>query len=132
MDLFHYYGGDLQISAQGDLLLANQSQTGVQRLYRRLLTSPLLADAAGNPQASPDYIFHPNYGAGIGRRIGAPTDIPGATATIRAQTRLEAAVSQTPPPKVTLATFNGGVAADIQYNDAQSKTAQYLNFDVNF
>ena len=131
-DLFHLYGGDLQISAQGDLLVTSQSNTGVQRLYRRLLTSPALSDSAGNPQSSADYTFHPTYGAGIGRRIGAPTDVPGALAVIRSQVRLESAVARNPEAQVFAAAFPGGVSVDVRYNDAKTNQPQTLNFDVNF
>lgn len=129
-DAFHFFGNDLSISATGDLLLATPSDTGVQRVYRRLLTNPALNDQNGNPVASPDYTWHPTYGAGVPRKIGSPGNVPVTTALIRGQMLLESAVARSPAPKITLTQVDTVVSAVIKYTDAQQKTPQFLEFDI--
>lgn len=129
-DLYHFWGGDLAASANGDLLLADPTTTGEQRVLRRLLTNPQLIDASGNVQASADYTFEPSYGAGLPRQVGLPVDIPGTTATIAGQMAQEQAVSQSPAPVIAVTPIQSGVNAFIQYNDAASQTPVVLNFDV--
>jgi hypothetical protein len=131
MDCFQYYGEDLQVSATGDLLLASQSDTGVQRVYRRLLTNPQLKDQSGNSIASPDYTWHPTYGAGVPRKIGSPGNVPVTTALIRGQMLLEKAVARSPAPTITLTQVDTVVSAVIKYTDAQQKTPQFLEFDIS-
>jgi hypothetical protein len=130
VDVNHFFGEDLSISATGDLLLADQSTTGVQRVYRRLLTNPQLKDQSGNAIASPDYTWHPTYGAGVPRKIGSPGNVPVTTALIRGQMLLESAVARSPTPKITLTQVDTVVSAVIKYTDAQQKTPQFLEFDI--
>lgn len=130
-DLFHYYGGDLSASPSGDLLLADQTTTGEQRVYRRLLTNPALADASGNVIASGDYLAEQDYGAGVQRYIGSPDDVPSVRATIRGQMLMEDAVSQNPAPVITLNPGLNGLSALIQYTDADTATPQFVEFDID-
>ena len=53
------WGGDLTINATGDLQLSTGTQLGQQRVLRRLLTN------------AADYIWQPDYGAGLGQFVGA-------------------------------------------------------------
>lgn len=129
-DLYHYWGNDLSASATGDLLVADQSTTGEQRVLRRLLTNPELKDDAGQTQASGDCIFHPKYGAGLPRLVGSPVDVASAQAMISAQLAEDQAVSKTPAPVIELTTFQNGISAFIQYNDAATKKPVILDFDV--
>lgn len=131
IDCFHYYGNDLVVSPSGDLALANQSTTGTQRVYRRLLTNPSLSDTAGNPIASPDYTWHPNYGAGIPRKVGSPGNVPATRALIKGQMLLESAVARQPAPQIALTQVNNVVSSTIQYIDASTATAQFVSFDLN-
>lgn len=131
VDVYHYFGDDLTASATGDLLLASPSDTGVQRVYRRLLTNPQLSDPNGNPVASPDYTWHPTYGAGVPRKVGAPGNVPVTTALIRGQMLLEAAVAPSPAPVIQLTQVETVVSAVIKYTDSQQKTPQFLEFDIN-
>jgi len=127
----HWYGGDLSASASGDLLLADQPTTGTQRVYRRLLTNPALSDSAGNPVASPDYTWHPTYGAGVPRKVGSPGNVPVTRALIRGQMLLESAVARQPAPSITLTQVQGAVSSYIQYTDANTATPQFVEFDVS-
>jgi hypothetical protein len=131
VDIFQYYGGDLSASATGDLLLADQPTTGTQRVYRRLLTNPQLSDANGNPVASPDYTWHPTYGAGVPRKVGSPGNVPATRALIKGQMLLEAAVAPQPTPQIGLTQTNNAVSAVIQYTDANTATPQFVSFDTS-
>lgn len=117
-DLYHYWGNDLTVSATGDLLAVEGSVRGQQRVLRRLLTNP------------GDYIFHPDYGAGLPARVGDTLDIPKLRALIRGQMLLEEAVSSTPPPEITLQPIANGVSCRIQYTDAASGEPVVLSFSL--
>lgn len=129
-ELHHYWGEDLSASATGDLLVADQTTSGEQRVLRRLLTNPQLVAPDGEVQASADYTIHQEYGAGIPRLVGLPVDIAGTAALIASQMALEDAVSQSPAPQVELTTITDGLNAVIRYNDAATATPVVLNFDV--
>jgi hypothetical protein len=130
-DLFHYYGGDLSVSASGDLLLADTTATGTQRIYRRLLTNPQLSNSSGNSVASADYTWHPTYGAGVPRKVGSPGNVPATRALIKGQMLLEAAVAPSPAPVINLTQTNNAVSAEIQYTDANTATPQFVSFDTS-
>lgn len=137
-DLFHIWGGDLVAGpsvgasdAQGDLLTtptdhaqslgsaANLSNPTIQRLLRRLLTNP------------GEYIWQPDYGAGLSRFLGQPLNKPAMTAVIRSQIFLEAAVAQSPAPVVTLtAQKDGSVFCHILYSDAATGKPTPLSFSI--
>lgn len=130
-DVFHWYGGDLFASPSGDIALSDIPTTGTQRVYRRLLTNPQLLDSAGNVAASPDYTWHPTYGAGVPRKVGSPGNAPATRALIRGQMLLESAVAPQPAPAINLTQQNNTVSAAIQYTDANTATAQFVSFDIN-
>lgn len=129
-DLNHYFGGDVSVSSGGDLALASGTLRGQQRVLRRLLTNPALKDANGNVLAPGDYIFHPDYGAGVRRMVGQTTDLEAIRSVILAQMLLESAVARTPPPSVSVTQIDGGVSANIQYVDASDGSNVVLAFDV--
>ncbi|MBV8049006.1 MAG: hypothetical protein JO171_17790 [Paludibacterium sp.] len=118
-DLYHYMGGDLTTSPTGDLALASGVERGKQRLLRRLLTNP------------GDYLFEPDYGAGLGSEVGAVSNPAQVAARIRGQLALEACVAADPPPAVTLRADNDTLSVDIQYTDAPSGEPTTLSFDVS-
>jgi len=130
MDVFHYYGGDLSVSPSGDLAVADQSTTGVQRVYRRLLTNPQLNNVTGTAVASGDYTAHPTYGAGLPRKVGSPQSIASTEALIKGQMYLESVVTRNPAPTITLTPVNNVLSAAIQYQDANTSTPQFLEFDI--
>lgn len=130
-DISHYYGGDLDLSPTGDLLVADETTTGEQRVYRRLLTNPALTDRSGQTTASADYIFHPDYGAGVPRYVGQPTDIGAVKSLIRTQIGKEAAVAQSPAPVIDVQSSENLLTTVIRYNDAESKQPVSISFDAN-
>lgn len=130
-DLNHYFGGDVSQSATGDLLKIDGTTQGVQRVLRRLLTNPALRDSSGNVVAAGDYIFHPDYGAGLPRMVGDTIDIAKIKGAIKGQILLESAVARNPAPAIDVVAITGGVSVSIRYNDAQTGAPAALDFDVN-
>ena len=122
-DLYHYIGSDLSTSSSGDLLSVSDTVLGQQRVLRRLLTNP------------GDYLFHPDYGAGIAQYIGQLVDVPKITALIQGQLFLEEAVSRSSQPVINVTPINGGITGgifvEIQYEDAVTGNPVNLNFNVN-
>ena len=118
-DLNHFFGGDLSISSAGDVAQAASLTRSQQRVLRRLLTNP------------GDYVFHPDYGAGLGQYIGQTLNIPAITAVIRSQIFLEDSVLRTPEPAITVAVISGGLSVHIQYTESDSGVSSVLSFDVS-
>lgn len=117
-DLAHWFDQDLQVSATGDTLTIDGTLLGQQRVLRRLLTNP------------GDYIWEPTYGAGLPAYVGQALDAGSLQALILTQMLLESAVSQTPPPVVTVKAITGGVFAQILYVDSDTGKQVNLSFDV--
>lgn len=117
-DLYHYVGGDLSTSPTGDLMPVSGVERGRQRVLRRLLTNP------------GDYIQHPEYGAGLGRKVGESVNVGEWTALIRGQILLEECVARNPAPQISLQLIDGGVSVNIAYTDAPSSQPVTLGFDV--
>jgi len=122
-DLSQYVGGDLAPSSTGDLQPAGGVLRGQQRVLRRLLTNP------------GDYIFHPDYGAGLPEWVGQPLDVARLTALVRGQILLEDAVAKTPAPVIAVTPVpvsgGGGVFVRIQYIDAASGQSATLQFNLS-
>ena len=118
-DVSHLWGEDLAISATGDLALASGTQLGQQRVLRRLLTNP------------GDYIWQPDYGAGLGQFVGQTVNAAMITAVIRSQIFRETAVARTPEPVIDVTTSSNGIVyVHIRYVDAASGSTQILSFSV--
>ena len=121
-DLNHYIGGDLAATAGGDLAPIDGTTRGQQRVLRRLLTNP------------GEYIFHPEYGAGLPQWIGRIADLAQMSGLIRGQMLLEDVVAKSPEPVVDVRpiprTSGGGFAVSITYTDAATGKAETLSFDV--
>lgn len=117
-DLYHMMGGDFDVSPVGDLRPVNDRERGRQRILRRLLTNP------------GDYLFHPDYGAGLGKKVGENIHPGEWRALIVGQMLLEEAVSSSPPPQVRLSLIEGGVSVSVSYTDALTDTPETLRFDV--
>jgi hypothetical protein len=122
-DIFHIWATDLATSATGDLVVATGTTLGQQRVLRRLLTNP------------GDYIWHTDYGAGLGRFVGSPANETQITAIIRSQIFHEATVAETPAPIINVQISPAGalstVYVDIRYTDSSSGQTQMLTFSVS-
>jgi hypothetical protein len=117
-DGYHNFGQDLVASANGDLLTADSLLESEQRVLRRLLTNPS------------DYIWHPEYGAGLPAKIGDPFDVATIESIVQSQMFLEESVVRTPPPDVEVASFPNGMYVNITYTEADSDQEVVLNFPV--
>lgn len=117
-DAAHYFGSDLAVSANGDVLLAEGLTESKQRVLRRLLTN------------QNDYLWQPLYGAGLPAYIGQPLDEPAIGALIKSQMYEEANVSHDPEPQVTLTLIPNGISAQIAYTSVESGEPVLLSFDV--
>jgi hypothetical protein len=84
------WGADLSVGPTGDISVA-PVQTEVQkRIVRRLLTNP------------GDYIWHMDYGAGLGTYVGEPFSSKSIENVILDQIRHEALIAATPSPVVQI------------------------------
>ena len=111
------------IGSTGDVALAKGPLLSQQRVLRRLLTSP------------GDYIWQPDYGAGLGRFIGQPVNTLQIKAVIRSQIFKEATVASRPEPSIDVQVAPGGatgtVYVSIRYVDADSNETQVISFSVS-
>jgi hypothetical protein len=117
-DLDHTYGSDLSISANGDLLTADSIALSEERVLRRLLT---------NLQ---DYIWQPDYGAGLPEKVGDPFDVSTINAIIVGQMFLEQSVARDPAPVITVQSFPNGMFANIAYTEQDSGFPVVLNLPI--
>lgn len=117
-DIYHYVGGELSTSPAGDLRPVTGTERGKQRILRRLMTNP------------GDYVFHPDYGAGLGKKVGQNVNLNEWKGLISGQMQLEDAVASDPAPSVSISLVDGGVSVTISYTDSTSNTPETLSFDV--
>lgn len=118
-DLSHEFGAELATGPTGDLALVAGVTLGRQRVLRRLLTNP------------GDYIWQPDYGAGLAQFVGQPVAAERIRAVVRSQIFKEAAVARTPEPVIEVqAGSDGRVLVAIRYADAPSGETQLLSFPV--
>lgn len=119
LDLSHVWSSDLSASSGGDLATVTGSEAGQQRVLRRLLTNP------------GDYIWQPDYGAGLGSYVGEPVSPATIAATIRSQMYKEASVAHDPEPVIDVQAGPGGtVYVHIRYADTDTGNGQVLTFSV--
>ena len=115
------WGGDLALTPAGDLVIADGTELGIERVIRRLFT----------PQRS--YLWEPGYGCGLLAKIGSPTPARTILGLVRSQMFQEAAVAQNPAPQIDvreIPTGSGKQVVDITYQDAASGGPMLLSFDV--
>lgn len=118
-DIGHDFGGDVRLSPTGDLSRVQGNIRSAERVYRRLLTNP------------GEYIWHPNYGAGLPKRVGGLVDVAEIRALIRSQMLLEPSVSQSPPPAIVVSEIPNGVSVSISYVALPDKQPTALSFSVS-
>jgi phage baseplate assembly protein W len=121
-DEFHWWGQDTQFSAAGDDLLASGVAELNQRMVRALLTPP------------GSYIWHPTYGAGLGRFVGhalSPEEFAEIKALILAVVMVEPDVQKQPPPSIAYqADATGLLSVTINYIYAPTGVPQTLSFNT--
>lgn len=100
-DLHLDFGTDLNFAPNGDVQLAEGATLTNQRLARRFFTNPQQTDASGIAFASADYLFHPDYGLGLGRfvdTLGNRTTQRQVELLMAGQARSEAMIAPLPIP----------------------------------
>ena len=120
-DLAHWFGSDIQPSSAGDLSTVSGTIRGEQRVLRRLLTNP------------GDYLFEPNYGAGLPQYIGKQLDIAKLQALCVSQMLLEDTVAKSPAPVVKIKQAPNdftSISVQINYNDQPTLTPVVLSFSL--
>jgi hypothetical protein len=122
MSIAHWYGNDIQLAPNGDVAIASGIDRVSQRLLRVLLTS------------AQDYIWHPTYGIGAGKYVGAALS-PGVLAALKAKFRgqilTDPDVGTNPLPTITFDTSQPNLlGVTIQYTYRPSGQLQTLNFNV--
>jgi hypothetical protein len=106
-DLFLEWNEDFIVDNTGDLLVVDGDVATRQRLERRLFT------------AVHDYIWHPEYGAGLPQKIGDPWTASEIEAIVTSQINLEASVAPSPPVQISVGEIvPGEVVIGVFYHDA--------------
>jgi hypothetical protein len=123
MDIGHQWGGDLDVSSSGDLASVSGSPALTQRVLRRLLTN------AG------DYIWSPNYGAGLAAYVGSVSSYGDIMASVRAQMLLEPAVASLPAPTVTVVrtggSGNGTIELTTTFTEASTGSKSAISLPIS-
>jgi phage baseplate assembly protein W len=118
-DLSHQFGSDLTIGPTGDLAYVTATQLGQQRVLKRLLTNP------------GDYIWQPDYGAGLAQFIGQPAQANQIRAVLRSQVFKEPVVARTPEPVIDVQFDDTGTfSVQLRYADAATGQTQVLSFSA--
>ena len=121
-DISNNFGEDMVLSSTDDLLNVSDLELSKQRVLKRLLTNP------------GDYIWHTDYGAGLGRYVGdalSPDLFDEIKSLILSQIFLEDSVANNPEPQISMQTIQGGLFVQINYVDNPSKQPIVLSFSVN-
>ena len=119
-DISHQWGADLSAGPTGDLAVTDGVTLGQQRVLRRLLTNP------------GDYIWQPDYGAGLAQFIGQPGSGSEIQAVIRSEIFKEPAVARSPEPVIEVEVDSTGVIyVHVRYVDADTGLTQTLSLSPN-
>lgn len=121
-DISHVYGQDLAVSPSGDLALVTKSDRTIQRIIRRLLTQP--TDSNGSA-----YPWQPEYGVGLGAKIGEALDTRAIAAAVRSQMLMEPTVQKVPSPTIKVVEIQNGASITVTYTDL-SGLPKSFNFDL--
>lgn len=113
------WSGDLTLSSTGDLAMIVDPSLGTERILRRLMTNP------------GDYLWNPDFGAGLSQYIGRPIDTHEMQALIRVQMRLEAAVSTATEPIISVSSSSGGLFVQIQYEDSTTAASSVIAANIS-
>lgn len=123
MDINQLFGNDITLDATGNLFVAQGIDQTQQALIRRLLT---------NPGA---YIWHPEYGAGVGRFVGenlSAQNFDAIKSTMVSQILEEETIAKVPIPQISFTPLPGNILqCDVLYYNAQTNIAQSISFQVS-
>lgn len=120
--VFGTWAGDLAFGPTGDLDVCDAQAETSQRVIRRLLTN------------SGDYIWHLDYGAGLGAQVGQTYSPKVLENTVQRQLRLEAAIATAPAPVVltesSLANATSQIVATIRFQMSRLVNPSVVSIDV--
>jgi hypothetical protein len=124
-DIQHLYGDDVAVSSTGDLALVCMEDRTKLRIIRRLLTP---ATVVGNSA----YPWEPDYGVGLGERIGKELDLRLIASIVMSQMVLESSVASVPIPVINVTPFleGNGAQIDIAYTTL-SGVQQNFSFNLS-
>lgn len=120
-DLYNNFGEDIPLNPTNDLDRVSETLRSKQRVLRRLLTNP------------GDYIWHPDYGAGLPLYVGKPLNSDTESkiqSVILSQIFLEASVSKNPTPQISLQTSGQSLLIRIDYTVNPYGDPTTLTFSV--
>jgi hypothetical protein len=116
------WGTDLSVGPSGDINVTPVQSNVQQRLVRRLLTN------------TGDYIWHTNYGAGLGGYVGQPYSPANIEGAIVNQLQLEPLLAATPAPTVQINQSATGpfasISVTVQYQIAGTSTENSVVLDI--
>lgn len=125
-DINHNFGEDMNLGPgpgqSFDLLNVVGLTKSQQRVLKRLMTNP------------GDYIWHPEYGAGLPREVGRALNninFDIIKSRIMANIYMEASVAKTPPARIFLQSIQGGLFVQINYVENPSQAPVVLQFNVS-
>ena len=123
-DIYHMIGQDIGVTPTGDINTVTGNDRTTQRILRRLFTAATTADHSPYP-------FEPDYGIGLGERVGDVTpDLRAIHGLVRSQMLQEASVARQPAPVIDVQEIlTGGVVISIAYVDLSGSHQQ---FSFNF
>jgi hypothetical protein len=121
MEIYQFYGSDIQLNQQAQIRLVTGDLETYQRVYRRLITVP------------GTYIWDVNYGAGLPTYIGQ--NLSGALAReikgrIKTNMFKETTVARNPEPVITVKQSGNVFEYTIVYTSQTSGNVYTLNFSV--
>lgn len=123
MQVQHFFGNDLQLTQAGTVPLSSGAELSKQAVCRRLLTNP------------GSYIWHPEYGAGIGRFVGQALSAEKSEEIrnlIISQMYLEETVARNPEPVINFSVPELNIfQCDILYYFAANKEPVSISFQVS-
>lgn len=117
-DIDHTWGQDIEFGPTGDLATVSGADASRQAVLRRLLT------------CKADYLWHPEYGAGLPAEVGQNVRLSRARGIILGQMQLEPSVERIPPPVVELREILNGVQAEVRYIALPDKQPVLIQFAV--
>lgn len=130
-DIDHTWGSDINLSAAGDINVVDGQPLVQERIIRRLMTRGFQAAGVNVPGEVGEYIWSPDYGAGVPQRIGGALNTQQIKSLIQSQLLREATVARSPPPQITVTNFLNGVSVLIVYFASLTGQQTQLSFDVN-
>ena len=127
------WSGDFTIDDSGRIVLVSGDEAFIERLYRRILTTPRLFDnITGIPIATPDYLFSPTFGAGLRRAVDTVVNVNQIKRLIQEQVSADKETDRSKGVVVDVVTEEGtgrsGVRINVKVARANSSVLAFSVF----